>query len=45
MKQNILKTLNMDQFYVSWSLDLQGLIKLENQNLKNGQKFVTVNKV
>ena len=44
MKPKMLKTLNINQFYAGWSFDLQGLAKLENQNLKNGQKVVPVNK-
>ena len=45
MKPKMLKTLNMNQFYASWSSDLQGIITLENQTLKNSQQFVTVNKI
>ena len=45
MNPKMFKTLKMNQFYASWCFDLQGLIKLENQNLKNGQKFVTLNNI
>ena len=37
IKPKMLKTLNMNRFYASWSFDLQGPIKIENQNLKNGK--------
>ena len=48
MKPKLMKTLNINQFQSSWSSDFickYLKLELENQNWKNGQKFLTVDKI